>query len=75
MILEQQKLIIFLKKNNTIIPLEVKSSENLKSKSLKIFHEKNKSIYCYRTSLADYREEEWLTNNPLYGIGEVFKHF
>ena len=43
-------------KNNQIIPLEVKSAENLRSKSLKTFHEKNKGIHCYRTSLADYRE-------------------
>jgi predicted AAA+ superfamily ATPase len=62
-------------KNNQIIPLEVKSAENLRSKSLKTFHEKNKGIHCYRTSLADYREEEWLTNIPLYGIGEGFKYF
>ena len=62
-------------KNNQIIPLEVKSAENLRSKSLKTFHEKNKGIHCYRTSLADYIEEEWLTNIPLYGIGEGFKYF
>lgn len=62
-------------KNNQIIPLEVKSAENLRSKSLKTFHEKNKGTHCYRTSLADYREEEWFTNIPLYGIGEGFKHF
>lgn len=57
--------------NNTIIPLEVKANENLQSKSLKTFSLKNPSIYCYRTSLSNYREESWLTNVPLYAIGMI----
>lgn len=59
--------------NNVILPLEVKASENLQSKSLKTFFQKNPSIYCYRTSLSNYRKESWLTNIPLYAVSEVLK--
>ena len=52
-----------------IIPLEVKSSENLKAKSFKLFCEKYESKNAIRTSLSDYKKESWLTNVPLYIIG------
>ncbi|MFZ1748752.1 MAG: AAA family ATPase [Saprospiraceae bacterium] len=58
-------------KNGFFYPLEVKASENLQAKSLKVFHEKNKKIHCYRTSLSNYREEEWMTNVPLYAISTL----
>lgn len=53
---------------DALIPLEVKASENLQSKSLKVFHSKYPQIPCFRTSLARYRHEEWLTNLPLYSL-------
>ena len=52
-----------------IIPLEVKAGENLQAKSLKTFSIKHPEIHCYRTSLSNYRQENWITNIPLYGIG------
>ena len=55
--------------DSQIIPLEVKAGENLQAKSLKTFSIKHPEIHCYRTSLSNYREENWLTNIPLYGIG------
>ena len=51
---------------NRIIPIEVKASENLKAKSLKTFHQKFNPEISIRTSLSDYREEDWLVNLPLY---------
>lgn len=57
-----------VEKENKIIPLEVKASENLQAKSLKIFAQKNPSIHCWRSSLSNYREESWLTNLPLFAI-------
>jgi predicted AAA+ superfamily ATPase len=52
-----------------IIPIEVKSGENLKAKSFKIFYEKYKPKTAIRTSLSDYRQESWMINVPLYLIG------
>ena len=54
--------------SNEIIPVEVKSAENLNAKSLKTFCAKHKPKYAIRTSLSDYRQEEWMTNMPLYAI-------
>lgn len=54
-----------------IIPLEVKAEENLKAKSLKVFCEKYKPATAIRTSMSDFRKEDWLTNLPLYAISEL----
>jgi predicted AAA+ superfamily ATPase len=62
-----------LENEQQIIPLEVKASENLQAKSLKIFHNKHPEITCFRTSLSDYREESWMTNLPLYGVAMLVK--
>ena len=53
-----------------IIPVEVKATENLKAKSFKLFCEKYNPKNAIRTSLSDYRKESWLTNVPLYLIGD-----
>lgn len=56
-----------------VIPIEVKSSENLQAKSLKAFIEKYNTIKNIRTSMSDYRKEEKLINIPLYAIGNIEK--
>lgn len=55
---------------NTIFPIEVKAEENLQSKSLKSFLSKNPALHGVRFSLSPYREQENLTNVPLYCIEE-----
>ena len=52
----------------SVIPIEVKAEENLKAKSLKAFCEKYQPSYAVRTSMSDYREQDWMTNIPLYAI-------
>lgn len=56
---------------NEIIPIEVKAAENLQSKSLKAFVQKNQSPVAIRTSMSDFREESNLTNFPLYAISAL----
>ena len=56
-----------------VIPLEVKAEENLKARSLKSYVEKYSPLFAIRTSMSDYRKEDWLTNMPLYAIGVVNK--
>lgn len=53
------------------IPIEVKANENLQAKSLKNFVEKYKTKTNIRTSMSEYREQDWLTNIPLYLIGNL----
>jgi len=56
-----------------IIPIEVKAEENLKAKSLKVFCQKYSPKTAIRTSMSDFRKEDWLTNLPLYAISELTK--
>ena len=51
-----------------IIPVEVKAEENLQAKSLKAFCQKYPHTIAVRTSMSDYRKEDWITNIPLYSI-------
>ncbi len=54
-----------------IVPLEVKAEVNLKAKSLKSYHEKYNPPVSIRTSMADYKKEDWIVNLPLYAIEEL----
>ncbi|WP_370775021.1 ATP-binding protein [Holdemania massiliensis] len=54
-----------------IIPIEVKAEVNLKAKSLKFYHEKFSPGISVRTSMADFKKEDWLINLPLYQIEQI----
>jgi uncharacterized protein len=58
-------------RNGNFYPLEVKATENLQAKSLRIFHEQHPNIRCFRTSLSNFREESWMTNVPLYAVSKI----
>ena len=51
-----------------IIPIEVKAEANLQAKSLKVYHEKFQPKLSIRTSMANYKKEDWLLNLPLWAI-------
>ncbi|MGN1192916.1 MAG: hypothetical protein ACI4S0_09595 [Dorea sp.] len=55
----------------SIVPVEVKAEENLRAKSLKAFVDKYKPKFAVRTSMSDYREQDWMTNIPLYNIDRI----
>lgn len=56
---------------NQIIPLEIKAEINLKSKSLRAYAEKYSPNVSIRSSMSDYKRENWLINLPLYAIGNI----
>jgi predicted AAA+ superfamily ATPase len=56
-----------------VIPMEVKSSINLKSRSLSIYREKFQPKIEIRTSLADYKKTDNLIDVPLYALGGLKK--
>jgi predicted AAA+ superfamily ATPase len=58
--------------DDNVIPVEVKSGESLQAKSFKLFCEKYKPPHAIRTSLSDFRKESWMTNVPLYIVGDYF---
>ena len=53
---------------NDIIPVEVKAEVNLQAKSLKTYRDKFSPRLSIRTSMADYKDEGWLLNLPLWAI-------
>lgn len=57
-----------VQKSRNIVPVEVKAEENLRAQSLKVYCEKFKPEYAVRTSMSNYREQEWMVNIPLYAI-------
>jgi hypothetical protein len=57
-----------LQYKNMVVPLEVKAEENLKSKSLRAYHDKFAPEITLRTSMSDYRMQDWLINIPLYAL-------
>jgi len=57
--------------NGEVIPIEVKSGENVKSNSFRLFCQKNSPQKAIRTSLADYKVESWMINLPLYAINTI----
>lgn len=59
----------------SVIPIEVKAAENLQAKSLKSFKQRFPESFAVRTSMSDYREEDWLTNIPLYAINSLLSIF
>lgn len=58
---------------SAVIPIEVKAEVNLQAKSLKTYREKFHPALSVRTSMADYKREDWLLNLPLWAI-EVILH-
>lgn len=57
-----------VQKGKGLVPIEVKAEENLRSQSLKVYCEKYKPQYAVRTSMTNYREQDWMVNIPLYAI-------
>lgn len=62
------ELDFLLQDEEKIVPVEVKAEENLQSKSLKTFVERNPGLHGVRFSMSPYREQDWLTNYPLYSL-------
>ena len=56
-----------------IIPIEAKSEENLRSKSLSTFTKSYENLHGLRFSMSDYREQGWMTNIPLYAVPTLFR--
>ena len=60
-----------VQKNNEVIVIEVKSGENVRSKSFKFFYEQYQPNMALRMSGLPFKQQEWLTNIPLYGVNSL----
>ena len=62
------ELDFLIQEGNTLVPIEVKAEENLRSKSLRQFHEDYPNSKPVRLSMSGYREQDWMVNIPLYSV-------
>lgn len=69
------ELDFLIQTDDCIVPLEVKAEENLQAKSLKIFVQKYGMKDAVRVSMSGFRKQDWLTNFPLYNIGNLNRYF
>ena len=60
-----------LQRGQGVVPIEVKAEENLKAKSLKVYVEQFSPEQALRYSMADYREQDWMANVPLYACSDL----
>ena len=58
-----------IERSGGLVPIEVKAEKNLQSKSLRSYIDRFQPAEAWRFSLAQFREQEDLTNVPLYAIG------
>ena len=63
-----QEVDFVVQREDHIYALEVKAEMNLQSKSLKSFHAEHADVKCVRTSMADFKEQDWMTNVPLFAL-------
>ena len=54
--------------NGKVVPIEVKASTNVRSKSLAQFIKDNGGLKGLRLSLCQYIDQEWMENVPLYAL-------
>ncbi len=61
-----------VQRGSEIIPVEVKAEVNVHSRSFRMFCDKYKPEKAVRFSMLPYREEDWMTNRPLYAVETPF---
>ena len=64
----RQEIDFLIQENGEVIPIEVKAEENLRAKSLKQYIIEQNPSKAYRISMSDYRQDEKITNLPLYAV-------
>ena len=69
----KQEVDFITQSGQQILAMEVKAEENLRAKSLRQFHSEHEDAIAVRLSMSTYREENWLTNVPLYLAHRVFE--
>lgn len=71
----QLEIDFLTQQDGKVIPCEVKAEENVKSKSLRTFvidEWPELQLKGLRCSMKPYKEQDWMTNIPLYGIEGFF---
>ena len=67
------QLDFLISNSGKVFPIEVKAAENLKAKSLRSFSE-TYNLHGYRLSMAGFKDQDWMTNIPLYAVSTLFNY-
>lgn len=59
-----------IQRDQFCIPVEVKAEENLRARSLRAYCDKYRPEIAVRSSMSNYREQDWMVNVPLYSLAE-----
>ena len=59
-----------IQRDQYCIPVEVKAEENLRARSLRAYCDKYRPEIAVRSSMSNYREQDWMVNVPLYSLAE-----
>ena len=70
---QEREIDFILQHGESIIPIEVKSSDNKKAVSFKSYIEKHKPEAAIRLSSNEYLRNGAITNVPLYLVGKMFE--
>lgn len=65
------ELDFLIQSGNSLVPIEVKAEENLRSKSLSQFFSDHPDAKPIRVSMSGYRQQNWLTNIPLFAANRI----
>ena len=60
-----------IQKEGSVVPIEVKAEENLRSRSLRAFYDKYSPETVIRLSMAGMKKEDWLVNIPLWAVQSI----
>lgn len=60
-----------IQKGKEVVPIEVKAESNLKSKSLRVYHDKFLPELSVRISASDYIDQGWMKNIPLWCVSGI----
>lgn len=60
-----------IQKKQDVIPIEVKAGSSLKSKSLRVYHDKYRPPVSIRISASEYVDQEWMKNIPLWCVNAI----
>ena len=69
----RQEVDFMTQAGDRICAIEVKAEENLQAKSLRLFKERHPDCIAVRLAMSDYREQDWMTNLPLYLAERVYE--
>ena len=65
------KIDFLVQDKNRLVAIEVKTEEDLRTKSLRAFKDRYPDVTALRFNMSRYRKQDWMRNMPLYAVGNA----